>query len=222
MAEKGVIVEFDFAAMDGAGLLFETTKAFLQKLDGIAFDQRVEARIFAGNNYLSALTSYFAEVKTKKTAQKAARDVQAAFCNVLAEAMPKSVSTAFKNFVGALSAKGVKVVIATRAPLEVVTPAFEPILSDGVTLFREESACYGAVKWDSWRRACVMNGMSRPSTIAIAGSGYSVKAALVAGIGAVAVERERVAYQDFSGADAVIGELSAKTAKKVLSVLRVE
>ena len=112
--------------------------------------------------------------------------------------------------------------IATRAPLEVAKPAFEPILNDLVTLFREESPCYGAVKWDSWRRACVMNGMSRSSTIAVAGSGFSVKAALVAGIGAVAVEQDRIAYQDFSGADAVIGELSAKTAKKVLSVLRVE
>ena len=80
MAEKGVIVEFDFAAMDGAGLLFETTKAFLQKLDGIAFDPRIEDRSFAGNTYLSALTSYFAAVKTKKTAQKAARDIQSAFC----------------------------------------------------------------------------------------------------------------------------------------------
>ena len=113
-----------------------------------------------------------------------------------------------------------KVIIATRADIEAVRPAFEPILGESAMLFHEESPCYGAVKWDSWRRICVMTGMSRPATIAIVGSGISVKSALLAGIGSVAVVNERVAYQDFTGADAIVSELSGTTAKKVLSVFR--
>ena len=67
-----------------------------------------------------------------------------------------------------------------------------------------------------------MTGMSRPATIAVAGSGISVKSALLAGIGAVAVVNDRVAYQDFTGANAILSELSGTTARKVLSALRME
>ena len=220
MVEKGVIIEFDFAAMDGAGLLFTTTKNFLAKLDGIDLDVPTEVRHLLGNTYLTGLASLFSVVKTKKTAQKAAKDVSAAFAAALTEAVPSAVTSAFRNFVSALSAKEVKVVVATRADIDAVRPAFEPILNDNVMLFHEESPCYGAVKWDSWRRICVMTGMSRPATIAIAGSGVSVKSALMAGIGAVAVVKDRVAYQDFTGADAIVSELSGTTAKKVISSLR--
>ena len=38
MDGRGVVVEFDFAAMDGAELLFKTTKKFLKDLDRIALD----------------------------------------------------------------------------------------------------------------------------------------------------------------------------------------
>ena len=56
--KKGVIVEFDFAAMDGAGLLFDVTKRFLAALDKIPFDERVEAQYLAGGNYQGALAEY--------------------------------------------------------------------------------------------------------------------------------------------------------------------
>ena len=222
MVEKGVIIEFDFAAMDGAGLLFSTAKDFLAKLDGISLDVPREARHLLGNTYLTGLASLFSVVKTKKTAQKAAKDVSSAFSAALTEAVPSAVTPAFRNFVSALSAKGVKIVISTRADIESVRPAFELVLGDNVMLFHDESTCYGPVKWESWRRICVMTGMSRPATIAIAGSGISVKSALLAGIGAVAVVNDRVAYQDFTGADAMLSELSGPTARKVLSALRME
>ena len=222
MVEKGVIIEFDFAAMDGAELLFSTTKNFLAKLDRIALDVPTEARHLLGNSYLNGLTSLFSVAKTKKTAQKAAKDISAAFATALTEAVPSAVTPAFRNFVTTLASKGVKVVIATRADMDAVRPAFEPVLGENVMLFHEESPCYGAVRWDSWRRICVMTGMSRPATIAVAGSGISVKSALLAGIGAVAVVNDRVAYQDFTGANAILSELSGTTARKVLSALRME
>ena len=221
MSDRGAIIEFDFAAMDGAGLLFSTAGDFLSKLDGIALDALAEARYLCGNAYISGLSAFFSSVKTKKTAQKAAKDLSAAFSAALTAAIVGGLPRGFVDFVRALSEKGVKVVVATRAEIDAVRPTFAPVLCDGVTLFHEESPCYGSVQWDSWRRACVMNGMSRKSAVAVAGSGHSVKAALMAGMGAVAVVNERVAYQDFTGADEIVYELSGKTAKKVLSVLRV-
>ena len=221
IVKKGVIVEFDFAAMDGAGLLFDTTKKFLAGLDNIPFDERIEAQHLAGGNYQGGLAEYFSVVKTKKLAVKAAKDLAAAFGNALNEAVPKAVTPAFRNFVSTIAAKDVMVVISTRAELEKVQGAFAPLLGDNVALYQETSATYGSVKWDAWRRACAMNKLRNFSTIAVTGSGFGVKSALLAGMGSVAVVSPHVAYQDFGGADEVVKELNSATARTVLDILRV-
>lgn len=221
IVKKGVIVEFDFAAMDGASLLFDVTKKFLAGLDNIPFDERIEAQHLAGGNYQGGLAEYFSVVKTKKLAVKAAKDLATAFGNALNEAVPKAVTVSFRNFVTTIAAKDVKVVIATRAELEKVQGAFASLLSEDVTLYQETSATYGSVKWDAWRRACAMNKLRNCSTIAVTGSGFGVKAALLAGMGSVAVVSPHVAYQDFGGADEVVKELNSATARTVLDVLRV-
>ena len=220
IVKKGVIVEFDFAAMDGANLLFGVTKKFLAGLDNIPFDERIEAQHLAGGNYQGGLAEYFAVVKTKKLAAKAAKDLSAAFVSALNEAVPKSVTPAFRKFVQTIAAKGVKIVISTRADVETVRPAFAGLLGDDVVLFQETSSTYGSVKWDAWRRACAMNKLRNFSTIAVTGSGFGVKSALVAGMGSVAVTSPHVAYQDFGGADEVVSELNAAAAKTILEILR--
>ena len=111
---KGVVVDFDFAAMDGATLLHDTVGRLFAEND-IPFDDRAEADHLAGGNYQGGFAEYFAVVKTKKTAAKAAKDVAERFSEALLEAIPKSVTPGFKAFVRALSERGVKVVIATRA-----------------------------------------------------------------------------------------------------------
>ncbi len=220
--KKGVIVEFDFAAMDGASLLFDVTKKFLAGVDSIPFDERIEAQHLAGGNYQGGLAEYFSIVKTKKMPAKAAKDLAAAFEAALNDAVPKAVSPSFRNFVTALASKGVQVVIATRANLEKVGAAFAPLVGENVSLYQETSATYGSVKWDAWRRACAMNKLRNFSTIALTGSGYGVKSALIAGMGSVAVVYPHVAYQDFGGADEVVKELNSAAARTVLEVLRVE
>lgn len=220
--KKGVIVEFDFAAMDGAGLLFDVTKKLLANVDNIPFDERIEAQHLAGGNYQGGLAEYFAIVKTKKMPAKAAKDLTAAFEAALNDAVPKAVSPSFRNFVAAIASKGVKVVISTRADVEKVRPAFGSLMGENVSLYQETSQTYGSVKWDAWRRACAMNKLRNFSTIAVTGSGYGVKSALVAGMGSIAVMSPHVAYQDFGGADEVVKELNSATARTVLEVLRVD
>lgn len=220
--KKGVIVEFDFAAMDGAGLLFNVTKNLLANVDNIPFDERLEARHLAGGNYQGGLAEYFSVVKTKKMPAKAAKDLAVAFVNALNESVPNALTPSFRNFVSAIASKGVHVVISTRADLEKVRPAFEPLLGENVSLYQETSQTYGSVKWDAWRRACAMNHLRNFSTIAVTGSGLGVKSALVAGMGSVAVLMPHVAYQDFGGADEVVKELNSAAARTVLEVLRVD
>ena len=204
--KKGVIVEFDFAAMDGAGLLYKTTEALLKEIDDIPFNARIEAQHLAGGNYQGG---------------KAAKDLADRFEAALNAAVPAAVTPAFKNFVKTLADKGVKVVISTRANLEAVQGAFADVLGDSVVLYQETAPTYGCVKWDAWRRACVANKLRNTMAVAVTGSGYGVKSALLAGIGSVAVTNDHVAYQDFGGADEVLKQLDAAAAKAVLGVLRV-
>ncbi|MBQ6137661.1 MAG: hypothetical protein IJI73_09860 [Kiritimatiellae bacterium] len=218
--KKGVIVEFDFTAIDGAKLLFDTASKLLGE-NGIEFNARVEAQHLAGGNYQGGLAEYFAVVKTKKTPQKAAKDLSDGFKAALAAEIAKGVPPAFKAFVKTLADKGVKVVISTRAEVEAVMSAFSDVLGDNVALYQEPSQTYGSVKWDAWRRACAMNKLRNFTTIAVTGSGFGVKSALIAGLGAVAVVNDHVAYQDFGGADEVFGTLDANAAKTVLGILRV-
>lgn len=219
MDGRGVVVEFDFAAMDGAELLFKTTKKFLKDLDKIALDDALEARYLAGRTYADGLARLFASVKTKKTAQKAARELAAAFNAAVTAAVPEAVTVQFRNFIKALTDLGLAVAIATRADVdaEEVRSAFEPVLGERVILYHEESETYGSPTWESWRRACMALEMKHAMVRAVSGSGFGVKSALVAGMRSVAVINDRVAWQDFGGAEEIVEGLSGKTAKRVLA-----
>ena len=214
---RGIVIEFDFAVMNGAELLFKTTKKFLRDLDKIPFDESFEARYLAGRSYSDGLARLFAQSRTKKTAPKAARELAAAFAAAVTGAVPTAVGIPFRNFVKAFADAGFSVAIATRADLAAVRPAFEPVLGEKVILYREESDGYGFPMWESWRRACMALEMKHAVVRTISGSGFGVKSALVAGMRSVAVVNDRVAYQDFGGASEVVDELSGKSAKKLLA-----
>ena len=219
MTGRGVVIEFDFAAMDGAGLLFQTAKKFLKGLDRISLDETLEARHLAGRTYFDGLTRLFALAKTKKTALKAARDLATAFSVAVTESVPELLGVPFRNFVRTLVDAGVTVGIATRANLDVIRPTFEAVFGENVILHHEEADGYGFPTWESWRRACMAMKMKHATVRAIAGSGFGVKTALVAGMRSIAVINDRVAYQDFGGASEIVDELSGKTAKKILAAL---
>ena len=95
MTGKGIVIEFDFAAMNGAELLFKTTKKFLRDLDRIPFDESLEARCLAGRTYADGLARLFAQAKTKKTAPKAARELSAAFASAVTGVVPTAVGIPF-------------------------------------------------------------------------------------------------------------------------------
>ena len=206
--------------MNGAQLLFDVAQRYLKALDGIGLDMPAEEKFLAGRSYEEGLTRYFRTVKTKKTAPKAARELAEAFSAAVSESVQTSVSAAFRNFVTTIASKGVKVVISTRAAPESAAAAFTPLLIENVSLYREVSLSYGCPRWDSWRRACMANDIARANTIAVTGSGHGVKSALLAGMASMAVVRERVAHQDYTGAGIVVPDLSAASAKRLLAYLR--
>lgn len=224
MADNGAVVEFDFTALDGAGLLFDTAKRFLSELDGLALDVPTEARYLAGNDYQAGLARLFESVKTKKTAEKAARDLAELFNAELTDCLSAALTPGFRNFVRTLASAGLKVVVSTRADIcaDRVREAFGDLLGENVVLYQETSTVYGSQKWDAWRRACARNRLRNTSTVAVTGSGFGVKAALLADMGTLAVIDDHVAYQDFGGADEIVEALDTAAAKKVLSILKIK
>ena len=115
-------------------------------------------------------------------------------------------------------AKGVKVVVATRGDAASLGAALE---GTGAVVCADASTTYGCAKWDAWMRICRANGFVDVFTAGVAGSGHAVKAALLAGLSAIAVAHEHVAYQDFGGADSVVDQLDAAAAKEILRMLKI-
>ena len=219
--KKGVVVEFDFAVANGAELLYKTTDELLKEAE-IPFSRRIEAQYLAGGNSQGGLDEYFKVVKTKKTAQRAAKDLAVAFAGALTAAFPGVVTNDFKAFVRKLLERGVKVVVATRADLDVARDAFSEFIDNpNFALYQETSMAYGSIKWDAWRRAAVSNHLRSCTALAVPGSGFSVKGALLAGMGSLAVINPHVEYQDFGGADEIVERLDASAADKAIRILKV-
>ena len=218
---RAVIVEFDFTALDGAQMLFDIARSQLAK-HGIDLTVKLEAMHLANGNCQGALRELFEKFKKNDDPVAAARELMDAFRAALTEKAAAAVTPEFKAFVKALSAKGLKTVIATRADLDALKPALEDFDSDLVSEYSEPSQTYGNCKWDAWRRTLRANELHEMLTVAVTGSGYGVRSALVAGMPVIALVHDHVAYQDFGGADVVADAFSANLAKDVLRMLHLD
>lgn len=220
-AGKGVVVELDFAALDGAELLYGTAERFLKELDNLPFSPLAEAQHFAGKPYAEAFQAYLGRHKSKKTAGKAAKDFPLLFEGVLEREVPKALTVGFGNFVKALVGKGLKVVISSRIGPEVLQSSFAALTKDGVVFYRDDSAAYGCTSSETWARIARVNGLDRFSTVAVTGSGLGVRSALRVGMRPMAVLWDHVAYQDYSGVAETVADLNAAAAKAAFRLLKV-
>ena len=214
---KGAVVEFDFAVLNGADLLFDIASGVL-KGHGVALDARLEALHLAGGNYQGALAELFAKVGCDAEPAAVAAELNAAFNAEVTAKSAEAVTPAFKNFIKTLQEKNVKVVIATRGDAAALAAAID---NPDVVVHAETSSTYGSCKWDAWKRACRLNGLHEMLTTAVTGSGFGVRASLVAGMSALGVTNKRVEWQDFGGADDVVDTLDKKAADIVLKMLKV-
>ena len=210
---KGVVVEFDFAVLNGSEILFETASSILKGY-GITLDARLESLHLAGGNYQGALAELFGKVECDAEPAAVARELNSAFNAAVAAKAAAAVTPAFKNFIKTLQDKGVKVVVATRGDAAALA-------DPQVVVHAETSSTYGSCKWDAWKRACRHNGLHEMLTAAVTGSGFGVRAALVAGMSALGISNKRVEWQDFGGADDVVDTVDKDAADIVLKMLKV-
>lgn len=215
---RGVVVEFDFTAVDGAQILFDVAKKVLAQ-QGIDLSIKLEANHLVGGNYQGGLMELFEAQGVSADAAAVAQELAEAFKAALTEKSTAAVTPGFKAFVKALTDKGLKVVVATRSDIEQLKPALADFDPELVVPYAEPSNTYGNCKWDAWRRACNQNGLVNLLTVAVVGSGKAVKSALVSGMSALAVVHDHVAYQDFGGADVTVEGFDAKLADEVFRML---
>ena len=218
---RAVIVEFDFTAIDGAQILFDVARERLAEC-GIELTPKLEAIHLVNGNCQGAIRELFDSLGKKGDPVETARSLMDAFRAALTEKAVQAVTPDFKAFVQALSAHGLKTVIATRADMETLKPALADFDDKLVTAYSEPSQTYGNCKWDAWRRAIRANELHEMLTVAVTGSGNGVRSALVAGMPAIAIIHDHVAYQDFGGADVVAEGFSASLADDVFRMLHIE
>jgi len=217
---KGILLEFDFAAVDGSSLLYAAASGVFESYSlGIAFDKMAEARYFSGKKLVDAVSAHLSRAKSKRGVEKTACMIEAAFDASLAGALASAVNADLKGFLKTLSAAGVKIVVFSRLDPEDVKAAIGPFAPEA-EVYLETSVVYGAARRDAWLRMCAKGKLSPKSSVAVSGNAEGVKAALISGIPSAAVH-EHVSYQDFGGADAVSGKIDAAFAKKILKILNI-
>lgn len=215
---RGVIIEYDFTAIDGAQVLFDVAKQVLAP-KGIDLTIKSESLHLVGGNYQGALAELAESCDVQLDVAATARELAEAFHAALAERVAAAATPEFKAFVSALTDHNIKVVLASRAGADALAPVMEGLDAKLVVPYTEQSLTYGNGKWDVWRRACSSNELIDVLTVGVTGSGPGVKAVLVAGLSALAIIHPHVAYQDFGGADVAAEKFSATLAKDVLRML---
>ena len=217
--QRGVIVEFDFAVLAGHALLLDICRVRLEK-EGVKLDSALMARSMGGKSFSSGLNALCNKQQKTIDVPTVIAECNAAFAEKLTETVSK-VSAGFLDFVKALLAKNLKVVIVSRVDSEVVRPVFDGIQNDKLVLLHDISNGFGFCSWDGWRRAARKNDLHERLCVAVAGSGFSVKGALNSGMGVMVKTNSLTEYQDVSGCDVQVAEFAAGLADDVVRILRV-
>jgi hypothetical protein len=216
--QRGVIVELDFAVLPGHQLLLKISKDLFAKA-GLTVDATLMARYMGGKSFSSGLNALVTKQGKTIDAPALIAETNLAFSAALTQSL-KDIPSEFVSFVEALLAKGVKVIIISRADVEAVKALFSNH-SENLVFQTDTSSGFGFLGWDVWRRAARKNSLRERLCVAVVGSGFSVKGALTSSMGSVFKENPLTAYQDFSGGDLSIQRFDNALVKDIVAMLRV-
>lgn len=216
--QRGMIVELDFAVLPGHQLLLDICKEQFAKA-GLTIDATLMARYMGGKSFSNGLNALAAKQEKTIEAPAIIAETNAAFSAALTQALTH-VPAEFITFVQKVLAKGIKVIIISRADSEAVKALF-PNPSDHLLFQTDTSSGFGFLGWDVWRRAARKNNLRERLCVAIVGSGFSVKGALTSSMGAMYKENPLTSHQDFSGGDVSIQRFDDALVSAAVTMLRV-
>ncbi len=215
--QRGVLVEFDFAVLDGHPLLLEACQTRLEQ-EGIKLDAQGVARAMGGRSFTSGLNVLASRKQKTLDVPTVIAECDAAVTEKLAGEL-SAVPAGFLAFVKALLAKKIKVVLITRLESEAVSSALADVQSERFAVLHDMPNGFGFTTWEGWRRAARKNGLHERLCMAVAGSGFAVKGALRNGMGVIARPNPLTEYQDFSGSDVFVSEYAAALADDAARIL---
>jgi len=215
-----MIVEFDYAVLPGHQLLLDACKVQFAEV-GLKVDAMLMAQHMFGKSFAHALNALATQQNKVVDAPAVIPLCNAAFSAALTDALATDVPAGFVKFVEAVLAKGVKVIIISRAKADVVRALF-PNAAEGLLVVQTDtSSGFGFLGWDVWRRASRKNDLRERLCVAITGSGFSVKGVLTSSMGAMYKDNPLVAYQDFSGGDVAVQKFDVSLVSDVARILRI-
>jgi beta-phosphoglucomutase-like phosphatase (HAD superfamily) len=217
--QRGVIIEFDFAVLDGHSLLLDICRARLEK-EGVKLDAPLMARSLGGRSFSSGLNALCSRQHKTIDVPAVIADCNAVFAAKLVESLPK-VTDGFLAFVKVLLVRNLKVIIVTRMESDVVLPALTGVQGEKLSVLHDIPNGFGFSTWEGWRRAARKSDLHDRLCVAVAGSGYSVKGALNTGMSVIVKTNPLTDHQDFSGCDVSVAEYSAVLAGDVIRLLRI-
>ena len=217
--QRGVIVEFDFAVLAGHDFLMDICRKRLDQ-EGIKFDAGMAARFMGGKSFSSGLNALCNKLQKTLDVPAVIADCNEQFAESVKGALGRT-APGFIDFVNALVSKNLKVVVLTRSDGEAVKALFSNLPPEKVVVLHDAANSFGYCSWDGWRRAARKCDLHERLCVAVAGSGFSVKGALNAGMGVIVKDNAVTEYQDVSGCDVRIADFTAKLTDEVVRILRV-
>ena len=218
---RALIVELDYTVLGGHKALLDIFTKRLSK-EGIALTPFDAARYLDGRLFAAGIGA-ICEAKGKQTvdAPTVAAECQTAFSAAMDKAAASLPKAALDGVADLLKKDFGKVIVLSCASEEALRAAFASVASPNLLLVHENATVYGSTAWETIRRVCRKNSLIERLIAILVGSGYSVKSAITAGMGVLAVPNPIVEYQDFTGADALVSEFNVETANELFRLLRI-
>ena len=221
-AGTGVVIELDYALLEGAGLLYGTMAGFLSSIDEkFEFDEIYQARYFSGKALGEAFAAYFKKYASRKNPLKAELKFRQTASSVFTNAIAGFTGDFFFEFCNYLAEKGIAVNLATCADVE--SQAVKSFASRFSADLSRITHCsfdsYGGLTKAQFKNCVKAIGARPECVVAAVGSSSSAKNVLSYFSTPVVVSNGRLASQDFGGVRIFVDRLDAAAAKKIIEVL---
>jgi hypothetical protein len=219
--QYAVVIEFDYVALPGRKLLGEVCAKRFAK-DSIPSDLASVSRYVNGHHFAHGLRE-LCEAKgcAAVDVPSVVSECQESFASAVVAAAPAAVASLTPMIKKLLDLRSnFKVVLATSADPVAVKAIFGDIDSPNFSVVRTNSLIFGANSWDVFRILCHNEGLLERLSVAIVGSGASTRGAIAAGLGVIGKVAPETDFEDFTGCDRIVDQLSDDIIDDIKRLLR--
>ena len=217
-----LVVEFDWTVIKGYDLLVKTAAKRLAA-EGVKLDSIAAAKFLVGKPFAVGLRDLCAaQGQETVDVPTVVGEINAAFAEAVNAGLD-AIPAGFRDFAKKFLSCGVatKILLVTRGNADKVKEALG-IDSENLLVTADESALFGATSYEAFRILCHRGNADERLSVAVVGSGASVKAAVGAAMGALAQVTPANEWQDFTGADVLFDEFKGGLFADVERLLRLK